>query len=103
MYRRLKTLDFHGLQPPFLALYDTERYHGSTQCDDVGFVYRERHGKSRNYTKFERQCWITAPFYVDYGNNIYFGNNCEVNMNCTFLDDNVIAVGNPCRIIKENK
>ena len=36
MYRRLKTLDFHGLQPPFLALYDTERYHGSTQCDDVG-------------------------------------------------------------------
>lgn len=25
--------------------------------------------------------WITSPFYVDYGNNIYFGNNCEVNMN----------------------
>ena len=29
--------------------------------------------------------WITAPFYVDYGNNIYFGNNCEVNLNCTFF------------------
>jgi maltose O-acetyltransferase len=38
--------------------------------------------------------WITAPFYVDYGNNIYFGNNCEVNMNCTFLDDNRIEIGN---------
>lgn len=37
--------------------------------------------------------WITAPFFVDYGNNIYFGNNCEVNMNCTFLDDNVIRIG----------
>lgn len=37
--------------------------------------------------------WITAPFYVDYGNNIYFGNNCEVNMNCTFLDDNRIVIG----------
>ena len=36
---------------------------------------------------------ITAPFYVDYGNNIYFGNNCEVNMNCTFLDDNKIIIG----------
>ena len=36
---------------------------------------------------------ITAPFYVDYGNNIYFGNNCEVNMNCTFLDDNIIRIG----------
>lgn len=37
--------------------------------------------------------WIAAPFYVDYGNNIYFGNNCEVNMNCTFLDDNKIVIG----------
>ena len=37
--------------------------------------------------------WITPPFYVDYGNNIYFGNNCEVNMNCTFLDDNIIRIG----------
>ena len=37
--------------------------------------------------------WITAPFYVDYGNNIYFGNNCETNMNCTFLDDNIIRIG----------
>lgn len=38
--------------------------------------------------------WITPPFYADYGNNIYFGNNCEVNMNCTFLDDNKISIGN---------
>lgn len=37
--------------------------------------------------------WITAPFYADYGNNIYFGSNCEVNMNCTFLDDNAIIIG----------
>ena len=47
--------------------------------------------------------WITAPFFADYGNNIYFGNNCEVNMNCTFLDDNVIRIGNNalmCRYIR---
>lgn len=41
-----------------------------------------------------KNLWITAPFYVDYGNNIYFGDNCEVNMNCTFLDDNKIVIGN---------
>ena len=40
-----------------------------------------------------KNLWITAPFYVDYGNNIYFGNNCEVNMNCTFLDSNEIRIG----------
>ena len=37
--------------------------------------------------------WITPPFFVDYGVNIHFGDNCEVNMNCTFLDDNKIVVG----------
>ena len=40
-----------------------------------------------------RNLWITAPFYADYGNNIYCGNNCEVNMNCIFLDDNEIRIG----------
>lgn len=40
-----------------------------------------------------KQLWITPPFYVDYGINIHFGNNCEVNMNCVFLDDNKISVG----------
>ena len=40
-----------------------------------------------------KNLWITPPFYADYGNNIYFGNNCEVNMNCTFLDDNIIKIG----------
>ncbi len=40
-----------------------------------------------------KNLWITAPFYVDYGDNIFFGSNCEVNMNCTFLDDNRIVIG----------
>ena len=41
----------------------------------------------------EENVWITPPFYVDYGNNIYIGNNTEINMNCTFLDDNKIVIG----------
>lgn len=40
-----------------------------------------------------KNLWITAPFFADYGIHIYFGNNCEVNMNCTFLDDNKIIIG----------
>ncbi len=42
---------------------------------------------------FGKNLWITAPFFADYGNNIFFGNNCEVNMNCVFLDDNTITIG----------
>ena len=37
---------------------------------------------------------ITAPFYVDYGKFIFLGNNCEINMNCVFLDCNRITIGN---------
>ncbi|WP_048601974.1 sugar O-acetyltransferase [Rubeoparvulum massiliense] len=55
-------------------------------------------GKNRILTELlggrGKNLWITAPFYVDYGNNIYFGDNCEVNMNCVFLDDNKIIIGN---------
>lgn len=39
------------------------------------------------------QVWITFPFYVDYGCNIYIGEHTEINMNCTFLDDNKIVIG----------
>jgi len=38
--------------------------------------------------------WISAPIYVDYGENIHIGDNCEINMNCTFLDCNTITIGN---------
>lgn len=40
-----------------------------------------------------RNLWITPPFFVDYGCNIYLGDNCEINMNCVFLDDNRILIG----------
>lgn len=42
---------------------------------------------------FGEGLWITPPFFVDYGENIFFGRNCEVNLNCTFLDANVIHIG----------
>lgn len=37
--------------------------------------------------------WIAAPFFVDYGENIFLGNRVEINMNCTFLDCNRITIG----------
>lgn len=42
--------------------------------------------------------WISAPFFVDYGENIFIGNNVEINMNCVFLDCNRISIGNNCGI-----
>jgi len=42
--------------------------------------------------------WITAPFFVDYGENIHIGNGCEINANCVFLDCNTITLGENCGI-----
>lgn len=40
-----------------------------------------------------KNLWIAPPFQVDYGFNIFFGENCEVNTNCVFLDANRIEIG----------
>ena len=37
--------------------------------------------------------WVSAPIYVDYGENIHLGRNVEINMGCTLLDCNCITIG----------
>jgi maltose O-acetyltransferase len=41
-----------------------------------------------------RAVWIEAPFFCDYGENIFIGNNVFVNYNCVFLDGSRIFIGN---------
>lgn len=40
-----------------------------------------------------KNIWITAPFFCDYGVNIFLGENAEINHNCVFLDANKITIG----------
>ncbi len=42
---------------------------------------------------YGKDVWISAPFFVDYGENIHIGNQVEINMNCVFLDCNRITIG----------
>lgn len=37
---------------------------------------------------------IDTPFHCDYGKNIFIGNDVIINMNCTFVDNRPIHVGN---------
>ncbi|GAB3227235.1 sugar O-acetyltransferase [Algoriphagus aestuariicola] len=37
--------------------------------------------------------WVESPFYCDFGKNIEIGENTFVNVNCMFLDDNLIRIG----------
>ncbi len=36
---------------------------------------------------------IDTPFYCDYGKNIFLGNDVIINMNCTFVDNKTIRIG----------
>jgi len=40
-----------------------------------------------------QEVWIEAPFFCDYGENIFIGSNVFVNYNCVFLDGNRIFIG----------
>lgn len=37
---------------------------------------------------------IDTPFYCDYGKNIFLGSDVIINMNCTFVDNREIKIGN---------
>lgn len=37
---------------------------------------------------------IDTPFHCDYGKNIFLGNDVIINMNCTFVDNQLIRIGN---------
>ncbi len=57
----------------------------------------DREGKNRILEKllggFGPQLWVTPPFHVDYGWNIFFGNHCEINQNCVLQDSGPIHIG----------
>ncbi|EOH99444.1 hypothetical protein UAW_00596 [Enterococcus haemoperoxidus ATCC BAA-382] len=38
--------------------------------------------------------WVEPPFYFCYGRNIEIGEECFLNMGCTFIDDAKIKIGN---------
>ena len=37
--------------------------------------------------------WIEPPFYFCYGRHIKLGNDCYINVNCNFIDDGTITIG----------
>lgn len=37
---------------------------------------------------------IDTPFYCDYGKNIFIGSDVIININCTFVDNRPIRIGN---------
>ncbi|WP_297434756.1 maltose acetyltransferase domain-containing protein [uncultured Cetobacterium sp.] len=110
------------------ANYDTELLKERSNCKDLCFKFNQLlPSNEEEQTKLLKKIIgktgnsfvITAPFWCDYGYNIEIGENFYTNHNCVILDgakvtfgDNVIivtrdiptgviAVGNPCRILRK--
>lgn len=47
--------------------------------------------------------WVDADFHCEYGINIHCGNDVIINMNCTFVDNNRITIGNNVLIASDVK
>lgn len=43
--------------------------------------------------KTGEQVYIDTPFYCDYGRHVFVGNNVYIGLNCTFVDNNYITIG----------
>lgn len=45
---------------------------------------------------FGKPCnsWVEPPFYFCYGRHISVGSGCYINVNCNFIDDGRITIGN---------
>lgn len=105
------------------ANYDKELIEERRGCKDICHEYnlvkpsdleRRREMLRKLLGKTGKEFLIEQPFYCDYGYNIEIGENFYSNVNCVILDgakvkfgDNVfvapnsLAVGNPCRVIRE--
>ena len=69
--------------------------------------YADNEAKQRIYRQMfgsiGKDVYIDIDFRCEYGKNIYFGNKVIVNMNCTFLDNNNIIIGNNVMIAPDVK
>lgn len=45
------------------------------------------------FEHIDKDVWIEAPFFCDYGDNISIGKGTFINMNCILLDNNKITIG----------
>lgn len=85
---------YNSRDPELLVLYHQARklLKQYNSLDSQNLEERERILKDLMGTK-ESGVWIEAPFFCDYGENIFIGENTFVNTNCIFIDNNKITIG----------
>lgn len=68
-----------------------------TDLESKYAIYRQMFGS------VGEQVHIDIDFHCEYGRNIHIGNRVIINMNCTFVDNNEIRIGNDVLIASDVK
>lgn len=92
--RMLAGEPYNSRDPELLAMYHKARLHlrdftavDSTSAQDKQAILSALLGS------VGKDVWIEAPFFCDYGENIFIGNHVFINYNCALLDCNQIVIG----------
>lgn len=86
---------YHSRDPELIAMYHRcrklLREFGEAGSEDAD---RKQDILSRLLGRVGENVWIEAPFFCDYGSNIFIGDNVFINYNTLLLDCNRIVIGN---------
>ena len=92
--KMLKGQNYNSRDPELIEMYHTARQllqeYNRLDSREVG---RREAILTALFGGMGANVWIEAPFYCDYGENIFIGENTFINTNCIFLDDNEVRIG----------
>ncbi|TLF43046.1 sugar O-acetyltransferase [Maribacter aurantiacus] len=92
--KMLQGLLYNSRDPELLEMYfRARRFLKEFNNLDAELTEEKYRVLSELFKSIGKGVWIESPFFCDYGNNISIGDGTFVNMNCTFLDDNAISIG----------
>lgn len=92
--KMLAGMPYDTRDPELLSMYHAARRRMKVYNNLASDALEERRNILRELLrKVGEGVWIESPFFCDYGKFIEIGKNTFVNVNCMFLDDNVIKIG----------
>ena len=69
------------------------------ELNDTGYtdIEKKRGIMKQLFGSVGRRVHIDVDFHCEYGRHIFIGDRVIINMNCTFVDNNIIEIGNDRR------
>ncbi|MCI6467572.1 MAG: galactoside O-acetyltransferase [Faecalicatena sp.] len=89
MQGKLFTDECEGLPEEQLAAKKRMKAFNSLEPDEM----EKRISQQNEIFGRETKAWIEPPFYFCYGTHITIGDGTYINMNCNFVDDGLIQIG----------